>query len=270
VAGGLLIAALLKSSQWPLTSLFVRSMEGPTPASALGYAGLSAHVGTVLLAGTMPLWFPLDWARLTLGSIGLISAVHGTLVSKVRAERKGAVANATSATIGLIFVVLACGYSELALLLSFGHAAFRMQQILLAPNVLAHSQYLRSALGFMPWPKLIPERLYRLCWALRRFETDHSHLLHLLHRLSRPLVSRKPWELTKLQQWSITAVCVVLAGAPFTPVSHYLEELIMHLLPSHPYLAGAIMMAHFLSSVVLIRFLLLNVLSARRFRRISR
>jgi hypothetical protein len=33
VAAGLLVAAILKSSQFPLTSLFARSMEGPTPAS---------------------------------------------------------------------------------------------------------------------------------------------------------------------------------------------------------------------------------------------
>ena len=39
VAAGLLASALLKSSQFPMTSLFARSMEGPTPASALGYAG---------------------------------------------------------------------------------------------------------------------------------------------------------------------------------------------------------------------------------------
>jgi hypothetical protein len=38
VAAALMFAALFKSSQLPLTSLFVRSMEGPTPASALGYA----------------------------------------------------------------------------------------------------------------------------------------------------------------------------------------------------------------------------------------
>lgn len=60
VAMCLLLAAAFKSSQFPLTGLFVRSMEGPTPTSALGYAGLSAHVGVVLLASTMPLWFPVD------------------------------------------------------------------------------------------------------------------------------------------------------------------------------------------------------------------
>lgn len=89
VAACLLIAALFKSSQFPLIGLFTRSMEGPTPASALGYAGLSAHVGIILLSSTMPLWFGFDWARLILGSIGAFTAVYASLLSKIRADRKG-------------------------------------------------------------------------------------------------------------------------------------------------------------------------------------
>jgi NADH-quinone oxidoreductase subunit L len=57
VAGALLLSSLLKSSQFPVTGLFVRSMEGPTPASSLGYAGLSAHVGIVMLSSTIDFWF---------------------------------------------------------------------------------------------------------------------------------------------------------------------------------------------------------------------
>ena len=264
VAGGLLVAALMKSSQLPLSALFARSMEGPTPASALGYAGLSAHVGTVLLASTMPLWFGFDWARITLASVGLASALHGTLVAKTRAERKGAVANATSATVGLILVTLALGYSDTALLMSLGHAAFRMRQILLAPSMIADSQDLRSALGYMPWPKTVPDWMYRLSWALRRLETD-SHFMHAVHRMTSRVHMPEPWKLTKLQQWGITGVAVTLAGAPFTPVSHYVEEQLMHLLPTQPYLATALMVGHLAVSVALIRFLLVDVLTARRF-----
>eukprot|EP00659_Diplonema_papillatum_P012106 gene12106-18705_t len=130
VAAGLLLAAFFKSSQFPLTTLFARSMEGPTPSSALGYAGLSAHLGVVLLATTMPMWIGYDFARITLTCGGLTTAVFSGLVCKIRADRKGAVAYATSGTIGLIMVVLAAGYGDVALLLSFGHAAFRIMQIL--------------------------------------------------------------------------------------------------------------------------------------------
>jgi uncharacterized protein YbcC (UPF0753/DUF2309 family) len=269
VAGGLLVAALLKSSQFPLTSLFVRSMEGPTPASALGYAGLSAHVGVVLLTSTMPLWFGFDWARVTLGSVGLVTAVYGSLVSKIRADRKGAIANATSATIGLIFVTLSLGYSNLALLMSFGHAAFRMTQILRSPNVIRDSQKLRDALGRMPWPKIVPNWLYRISWRFQRFHSDF-HLTHLLHRISRPLHMPTSLKLTKIQQWLVTGVSVILAGAPFTPLSHFLEDLVMELLPTHPFLAGLIMFGQFVVSVVLIRFLFLKVLNARRFHKIPK
>jgi NADH:ubiquinone oxidoreductase subunit 5 (subunit L)/multisubunit Na+/H+ antiporter MnhA subunit len=70
VAFSLLTAALLKSSQLPVTSLFARSMEGPTPTSAIGYAGLSPHIGVVLLASTLPLWCVLhcQW-RLCIGVV---------------------------------------------------------------------------------------------------------------------------------------------------------------------------------------------------------
>ena len=266
VAAGLLLAAICKSSQFPLTSLFVRSMEGPTPASALGYAGLSAHVGVVLLSGTMPLWFEFDWARATLGSIGLFTSVYGTLAGKIRADRKGSIANATSASIGLIFCTLALGHSDLALLMSLGHASFRMIQILRSPNNLADSQNMRGALGAPPWPKVVPDWLYQLCWRVRRTDTDF-HLLNVLHSMSRKITPSKKRKFTKLQQWAITGGSVVVAGMPFTPFSDYLEHSLMELIPTQPVLAGAIMVAHFGVSVGLIRFLLMNVLSAQRFRK---
>jgi hypothetical protein len=87
------------------------------------------------------------------------------------------------------------------------------------------------------------------------------HALHLLGRVMFPAKSK----LTKFQQWAATGLIVVLAGIPFTPVSHYKEHVLMELLPTHPTLAGAIMVLHFGISVALIRFLFLNVLNTRRF-----
>lgn len=263
-AGGLLLAALFKSSQFPLTSLFARSMEGPTPASALGYAGLSAHVGVVLLSSTMSLWYPFGWARAVLGGVGLFTAAYATLVAKTRADRKGALANATSATLGLIFFTLAMGHADLALLASLGHASFRIVQILRSPSIIADTQNLRSAIGNAASPRIVSDWLYRLSWALRRVDTDF-HLINVLNWLSRPMKRFKDWQLTKLQQWLVTSACVVLAGAPWTPVAHALDGALEHLLIDEPALAGALMVGHFGVSVFLVRFLLLRVLDSRRF-----
>lgn len=264
VAGGLLLAALFKSSQIPLTSLFVRSMEGPTPASALGYAGLSAHLGVVLLANTMPYWFVFDWARLTMGAVGLSTAAYGTLVSRVRADRKGAIASATSATLGLIFTVLALGYPQVALLASLGHASFRMIQILRAPSALHDFASLRSVLGNRVDSRVVPEWLYRLAWRLRRVDSDF-HLLHTLHRLSRLVAQRRDMRLNKWQQWLLTSASVVLAGFPWTPLSDAAEHALLELIPSNPWASAALMAAHFGASVILIRFLFVNVLKTSRF-----
>ena len=264
VAGCLLLAAAYKSSQFPLTSLFVRSMEGPTPTSALGYAGLSAHVGIVLLAGTMPLWYPLDAARIALASVGLLTAVHNTLVARIRPDRKGSIARATSSTLGMLFVLLSLGFRDTVLMLALGHAALRMIQILRAPNIIADSLALRTALGYAPWPRLVPDVLYRAAWALYRIDTDF-HLISLLQSISGRLHIAKPWSLSRVQQWVLTCVGVVIAGLPFTPLSHALEETLLELLHTNPWLAGGIMMTHFAVSVITIRMIFVSVLSSSRF-----
>ena len=268
VAGCLILAATFKSSQIPLTSLFVRSMEGPTSASALGYAGLSAHLGIVLLASTEHLWTPVSWAPALVALIGASTAVYGTLVSKTRADRKGSIASATSATLGLLYVLLASGHANLALVASFGHASFRMIQILRSPNFIADSVYLRSWLGSGALAKEVPSFLFKMSWALRRLDSDF-HLLNVLHWISKPFLRvREKLRLNRFQRWTIASVAIVLAGAPLTPFSHALDEWIVSLIEqNYGWAAFGIMAAHFGVSVLLIRFLLLNVLSARRFKK---
>lgn len=265
VACSLVMAALLKSSQYPLISLFMRSMEGPTPTSALGYAGLSAHVGVVLLAGTMPLWFDVDLARYALAAVGGSTALYASSLAQIRADRKGSIANITSATIGLIFLMLSAGYAELALVTSLGHAAFRMIQILQSTNALEDSQRLRSTLGYHPWPVLVPEGFYRLRWGLRRFEADtQATLMHLLESYSKYFGKGHTFKLSKRQQWGATISLAVLAGAPYTPLSHTLESVVSKLLITDPFIGVALMLGHGAISVMLIRFLFVKIISERQ------
>ena len=264
VAAGLVISALLKSSQFPMSSLFARSMEGPTPASALGYAGLSAHVGVVLLTSTMPLWFVYDYARIAVGTIGLITTIDSSLRSKIRSDRKGALANATSATLGIIYIILAMGHADLALLLSFGHAAFRMIQILRAPSLLSDFESLKKELNFLPSPRVIPDCLFRFTWMLRRFTNDYNPIFYL-NQLFSNIFDHKPWKLEKKWQWLLTSTCIVISGLPFTPYSHYLEEKMIDLLHTNPFFALMLMAGHFLVSVSLIKIVFSKILTQKRF-----
>ena len=91
----------------------------------------------------------------------------------------GALAYATAATLGVLLMMLAAGWREAALLLAAGHAAFRVNQVLRAPNAMADAARLRAALGRAPWPRRVPTPLYRAAWALRRVDADF-HLLNVL------------------------------------------------------------------------------------------
>ncbi len=64
---------------------------------------------------------------------------------------------------------------------------------------------------------------------------------------------------------NVTAATVALAGAPFTPLTHYMDDVLMKMLPEQPHVAVALMAGHFAVSVVLVRFLLVNILSSSRF-----
>ena len=257
-AAGLLIAALFKSSQFPLTGLFTRSMEGVSPNSALGYAGLSAHAGIVLLSSTKPLWYGIAWARATVVAIGALTATHAGIVANIRADRKGGIACAAASTLGMLFFLLgALGCTELVLLLSFGHAAFRMMQLLRSANWILDAHNYQNALGHKAVAATkVPAPLYKLAWALNRLHTDFT-LPAVLQKLDRPL----------LLNWSGQAVgtCVLVALV----VSVHLpqpEERLVGITRTEPLRAAIVMMLNVLTSTAAVRFVFGSVLDFRRFR----
>lgn len=264
VASGLLIAAILKTSQFPAMNLFARSMEGTSPSSALGDASLAAHIGIVMLSGTIPLWFTFTWARIALASVGIITVVCSDLVSKIRADRKGSIGYATSATIGLLYIILAMGYTRTTLVLTFGSAALRMVQVLCAVNRPLEHHHLTGALEHLTEPKVVSKEMFRVAWWLNRMNSDVS-LPQALH-IFRGLCALKPLKLGKVPQWLLTFVLVVLAGMPFTPVSQFNDQVLMDLLHTSPYKAIPAMVFFVLSSTCLFWFVMAYVLDERRFR----
>merc|ERR1719316_422771 len=258
---GLIIAASIKSSQFPLSGLFLRSMEGASPNSALGYAGISAHAGIVLLAGTTQLWGDLPWAHTLIGLIGAITVVQSTTVANVRADRKGGVASASSATLGALFIVLAAGYTDLALLLCLGHASFRMNQIVRSPGIIHDSIKWEGALGK---PKVASKKelnsLWELGWVFNRINSDFLRLPDAYANvdLKQKALFYKPG----LSQAVVgTAIVGTVAAFHYPAVDDFIEEALTHEL----FFVVVLLLANIVGLTALIRFLLGNVLDFGRF-----
>ena len=140
----IMLAAMVKSAQFPFTSWLPRAMEGPTSSSAIFYGSLSVHIGVFLLIRTWPFWQDLLWAKIAIISIGVITGILGTLIARVQPTVKTQIAYSSAAQIGIIFIEVALGFHILALIHFAGNAFLRTYQLLVSPSVLnylVHHQY---------------------------------------------------------------------------------------------------------------------------------
>jgi NADH-quinone oxidoreductase subunit L len=147
VAVAVLVAAMGKSAQVPLSGWLPRAMEGPTPSSAIFYGALSVHAGAYLLLRIGPL---LDRAPLVAAAVvivGLATALHATIVGRVQTDIKCALAYASLTQVGIIFVEIGLGLRFVALAHIAGHACMRSLQFLRAPSLLHDAHQVRNAVG---------------------------------------------------------------------------------------------------------------------------
>ncbi|CAN94951.1 probable NADH dehydrogenase subunit [Sorangium cellulosum So ce56] len=182
----LFLAAMGKSAQFPLGSWLPRAMEGPTPSSALFYGAISVHAGVYLMLRAAPLLQRSLAASVVITCVGAATAVYGTMVGRVQADVKGALAHATMTQVGLMFVEIGLGLYWLALVHLFAHACLRCLQLLRAPSALRDAQDIRAAHAGEPLPhvglagRLLPAALVRRAYWL---SLDRFHLEGLQERL---------------------------------------------------------------------------------------
>jgi NAD(P)H-quinone oxidoreductase subunit 5 len=181
----LLLAAAGKAAQVPFSGWLPRAMEGPTPSSAIFYGAISIHAGAYLLLRIQP-WLAQSAAASTLVvTIGLLTAIHGTIVGRASADAKTSLAYASLTQVGVVFMEIGFGWKWIAVAHILGHAMVRTLQFLRAPSMLHDYHLMQSAAGGELSPtgefleNLLPDRvqswLYR--WAL-----DRGHLDTILDR----------------------------------------------------------------------------------------
>src|SRR6187401_80094 len=139
-----ILAATIKSAQFPFTTWLPRAMEGPTSSSAIFYGSLSVHIGVFLLLRTHAFWQDMLWAKIAIVVIGALTGIFATLIARVQPNVKTQIAYSSAAQIGIMFIEIALGFHWLVLIHFAGNAFLRTYQLLVSPSVLnylVHHQY---------------------------------------------------------------------------------------------------------------------------------
>lgn len=177
IPGVFLLAAMVKSAQFPFSSWLPRAMEGPTTSSAIFYGSLSVHIGIFLLIRLAPMWEGNFYMHWIIGTIGLLTSVVATLIARVQSSIKTQIAYSSIAQIGIMFIEIALGWYVLALVHFASNAFLRTYQLLVSPSVLSyriHDQFFH----FSPpvpqrantfWDKL---KLTIYVWSIKEFHLD--------------------------------------------------------------------------------------------------
>lgn len=175
----LLVAAIGKSAQVPLSGWLPRAMEGPTPSSAIFYGALSVHAGAYLLLRVAPLLDVSPVAAAAVTAVGALTALHATLVGRVQTDVKTALAYASLTQVGVIIAEIGLGFRMLAVAHAVGHACVRTLQLLRAPSALHDFAATANAVGgVVPRTGGHLERLVPRSWQrhLYRWSLERGHL----------------------------------------------------------------------------------------------
>ncbi|MBI1355176.1 MAG: proton-conducting membrane transporter [Acidobacteria bacterium] len=180
-----LFAGAGKAAQVPFSGWLPRAMEGPTPSSAIFYGAISVHAGAYLLLRSEPILRASSVAAWAVIAIGAVTAIVGGLSGRAAADVKTALAQASLAQLGLIFVEIGLGLTWLALLHISGHMVIRTLQFLRAPSVLRDYHRIhavaegRIASDELYYEAMLPAGLR--AW-LYRLASDRGHLDTILDR----------------------------------------------------------------------------------------
>ena len=134
----IVIAATIKSAQFPFSSWLTRAMEGPTTSSAVFYGSLAVHLGVFLLLRTYHYWDSVLPIKICIILIGIFTSIIATSIASVQSTVKTQIAYASIAQIGLMFIEIGFGWHWLVLIHLSGNALLRTYQLLVSPSVLGY------------------------------------------------------------------------------------------------------------------------------------
>ncbi len=202
----LLLAACGKSALVPFSGWLPRAMEGPTPSSAVFYGSLSVHLGAYLLLRVSPILSASPILQWLVIAVGAISALAGSVMSRVQSDVKSSLAFASLTQVGIIVVEIGLGLYYLALIHIVGHACLRTLQLLRAPTLLTDYHAMENAIGARMsrqqsrWLGLIPVAVQR--WVYR-FGFERGYMDVILDKcFVEPFLGAFRWSDRQERRWT--------------------------------------------------------------------
>jgi NAD(P)H-quinone oxidoreductase subunit 5 len=125
----LVIAALIKSAQFPFHGWLPETMEMPTPVSALMHAGI-INAGGFLIIRLSPLIVCTPGALELLAAVGGFTALFGSLVMITQTSVKRSLAFSTIAQMGFMMLQCGLGAFSLALFHIVAHSLYKAHAFL--------------------------------------------------------------------------------------------------------------------------------------------
>lgn len=142
----LFLGAMTQSAIWPFHRWLTSSLNAPTPVSAIMHAGL-VNGGGFLLARFAPLYYQLPNMLTIIFSIGLMSALLGTLWKLMQSDIKRMLACSTMGQMGFMIVQCGLGLFPAAIAHLFTHGLFKAYLFLSSGSA---AQEKRLDLGYPP------------------------------------------------------------------------------------------------------------------------
>ena len=134
----LLIGALGKSAQLPLTAWLPDAMAGPTPVSALIHSATMVAAGVYLLLRLFPLFEAAPGALAVILALGALTALFAALIATAETDLKRVLAWSTVSQLGEMMLVLGAGGAGAAAFHLTTHAAFKAT-LFLAAGAVGHA-----------------------------------------------------------------------------------------------------------------------------------
>ncbi len=146
ICGLFIIAAMVKSAQFPFYTWLQDAMEAKTPVSALLHSATMVVAGVYLTIRLIP-FFTLNAILMkVILVIGILTALICSVLASIETHPKKILAYSTSANLGLMFLAIGTENIIAALILLIAHAFIKSTLFLLLPNektqVIGYSRFL--------------------------------------------------------------------------------------------------------------------------------